>query len=49
MGNMNNYNTNSETGPVCGGRANYIKIKKNREQKVEVTSLEINNVNMIWV
>jgi hypothetical protein len=21
MGNMNNYNTNSETGPVCGGRA----------------------------
>ena len=21
MGNMNNYNTNSNTGPVCGGRA----------------------------
>ena len=28
--------------------SNYTKIKKNQERKVEVTSLEIDNVNLVW-
>ena len=29
--------------------SNYTKIKKNQERKVEVTSLSIKNVNLVWV
>ena len=28
--------------------SNFTKIKKNQEQKVEITSLEVNNVNLVW-
>ena len=28
--------------------SNYTKIKKNQERKVEVTSLEVDNVNLVW-
>ena len=28
--------------------SNYTKIKKNQERKVKVTSLEINNVKLMW-
>jgi hypothetical protein len=28
--------------------SNYTKIKKNQERKVEITSLEVNNVNLVW-
>ena len=30
---------------VC---SNYTKIKKNQERKVKVTSLEVDNVNLVW-
>ena len=37
MGNMNNYNTNSNTGPVCGGRARNEKEKPiHKSQNVSV-------------
>ena len=29
--------------------SNYMKIKKNQERKVEVTSLDIINLNLIWI
>ena len=28
--------------------SNYIKIKKNQERKVEVLSLDVDNVNLVW-
>ena len=28
--------------------SNYTKIKKNRERKVEVLSLDVDNVNLVW-
>ena len=28
--------------------SNYTKIKKNQERKVEVTSLDVDNVNLMW-
>ena len=28
--------------------SNYTKIKKNQERKVEVTSLEIDNIKLVW-
>ena len=28
--------------------SNYTKIKKNQERKVEVTSIEVDNVNLVW-
>ena len=28
--------------------SNYTKIKKSQERKVEVTSLEVDNVNLVW-
>ena len=29
--------------------SNYTKIKKNQERKVEVTSLEVDNVELVWI
>jgi len=28
--------------------SNYVKIKKNQERKVEVLSLDVDNVNLFW-
>ena len=29
--------------------SNYVKIKKNQERKVEVTSLDVDNIVLVWI